>query len=474
MFETVLENTACINLKEIFSYFSCEIFCALGIILNFLFLIFSNRKSTIVKISKISVLFVFLINILTLAAVQISNFVFFKGFDFTLFSDFLNLSDNTFFLKTLFYLFFFGFFLFQYKNNRKLRSINIFLNIFLLFMVLSSSLLLEVNNFISSFFLFGITLFLAYKYSSFSGLNQDFKSGFQKRYLKTFGISSAIFLALFLIKTFVQSELQAQIINAILIISFFMVIGVLPLFNYTNGLKIKNNFSFCVLNFLFLPFLGCILFQKLYEIANLQTSYFLLLLVGLLSFSMVCFSISAIKQKNLLKSLVYLSLFYFSFCLINQMLFLENPNNQTMLLGILFSLFSIYSLLSILSAFENFENKKINFNLISGLCYKDFKLSNLIILSFLVLVSVFPSALSKAVFENLKNIYLFDKYVAFSMYIFILANALVLFYVLKIAFAMYSAKTSELDCDKEIKRETKINLIISLVVLLVLFVLFFK
>ena len=128
----------------------------------------------------------------------------------------------------------------------------------------------------------------------------------------------------------------------------------------------------------------------------------------------------------------------------------------------------------ILCFYENFENKKINFNLISGLCYKDFKLSNLIILSFLVLVSVFPSALSKAVFENLKNIYLFDKYVAFSMYIFILANALVLFYVLKIAFAMYSAKTSELDCDKEIKRETKINLIISLGVLLVLFVLFFK
>ena len=156
------------------------------------------------------------------------------------------------------------------------------------------------------------------------------------------------------------------------------------------------------------------------------------------------------------------------------MLFLENSNNQTMLLGVLFSLFSIYSLLSILSAFENFENKKINFNLISGLCYKDFKLSNLIILSFLVLTSVFPSALSKAVFENLKNIYLFDKYVAFSMYIFILANALVLFYVLKIAFKMYNTKTSELDCDKETKRETKINLIISLVALLVLFVLFFK
>jgi len=182
---------------------------------------------------------------------------------------------------------------------------------------------------------------------------------------------------------------------------------------------------------------------------------------------MISFAVFSYLTKNLFKFLIQSTHFYFSFCLINQILFPESSLDTKMLLSYFFVIFALYCLISVIKA-QN-ENKKINLKLIEGLNRKNYKLTNLITVSLLFMCGIFPSLISTYAATALRNIYVFDKYTALLIFAFLFSNCLILFGILRIIFLCYGTKTSILDMN--IKKGTTFNYVIPILILLSLFIL---
>ena len=111
-----------INNVEIFSYFSAEVVCLLGIILNFICFLFLKKKFDIKRVSDFVTVGTFVVVFLILSSIYLSNVISFENVGFTLFNDIFLFSNNVILYKSILTLFFIVFLLVTYKITRKFKS----------------------------------------------------------------------------------------------------------------------------------------------------------------------------------------------------------------------------------------------------------------------------------------------------------------------------------------------------------------
>ena len=301
-----LENN--INAIEFFSYFSPEILCLIGIIINFVLFLFFKRKLNIKRISDFTTVGVFSLNSIILISLYIRNNALFDGYNVNLFSDLIVFNNENIIYKLIINLFFVFFILCTYKITRKAKFKTPLINSNLLLLAPFASLLFQVQNPLFAFVLLDVCVFLIYKYASNMRIRKD------DVYCPDFVImslmASILFYAFYFVGYLIKIELQLAIINVCTTMALLLKAGLFPVYNYTLNRHYKNNIAYSILLFSLLPFLGVITLSKFILNVNLSSEVYLITLLVFLSITILTCAINAFKTKNLVKYLANASYVY--------------------------------------------------------------------------------------------------------------------------------------------------------------------
>jgi len=405
MNEIVLNTTLKLTKLELLSYFSVEIICLTGVILNFIISLFIVKKLKLKRLSDVITCSVFCLNsvILTLFIFQNENL--------TIKNDIVIFNGNTLFLKLFVNMFALFFVIATHKFTRKARHRVPAINSILILIVLLSGFLLTSDNFTFIYVLLELIIILIYKYASNLRLIKN--SLFSPLYIAISYSATIIFMMFYFADYFVQGLLQKSIIQSCMALGLMLKIGLFPVFNYSIDKKSRSNIPYSILLFCMLPFVGAVAFNKIMSFCL----YNEVCQLSIIAFILLCAffaSIYAHKTKNLTGYLINAGQVYICFYVLNSIL--TKDLNPQFIITVLFILLALYSMIRI---YKNSKKNMIFFSI-------------LIVLSAL-LIPLFAS-------DILFSLYAFDKNGFFIMNTFIFCNILLIIKTLKIVESFYKVK----------------------------------
>lgn len=458
--ENIFENVTKI---ELISYFSSELFCVLGILLNIIMFLFFSRKYNIKRLSDITTFSIFAINSLITFGIYLKS----QDLNFSIFNNALVFNNETLLLKFFIYLFFTLFVLTMYKTSRKARFKMTIVNSCLLFLALFSTLLIQVENKILAFLLLDICSFFMYKYASNIRIKKPDVFCFD--FVIISATATVLFYSFFGLTYIVKQELQLAIIEVCMVCALFLKAGLFPVYNYAISKKAKNNVAYATLLYNFLPFLGLVAFSKLYQSIDFSNEIHFIVITTFILFVAIVSAISAFQAKNIIKYLAYFAYVCYSFYIV-AILFLQDVNlyiNKSLVF--MFALFAVFVLCAILKI--NFKTEKLNLSLISGFFIKNRIFSNIFTIGLLFLLNIIPSKVFINNFEIIKEIYQFDKTGFWVALTFVLSVILILLNGLRIIKTIYTK--SEINIFNKLTKRTTLNYVVPCVIFLILIIAMF-
>ena len=405
MREFFLGNIFKLTFGELISYFSVEIMCVLGIIINFIISLFILKNLKLKRLSDIVTCIIFCINSMILFA------LIFQNENFLIKNDIVVFNNSTLFLKLSINLFALFFVIATYKFTRKARHRVPLINSILILIIMLSGFLLTSDNFTFIYVLLEIIIILIYNYASNMRL---VKGGiYSLQYIVISFSATCIFVLFYFLDYIVADLLQKSIMQSCMAIGILLKIGLFPIYNYSVDKNCRSNIPYSILLFCLLPFIGAVAFNKIMsfymfnEVCQLSISAFILLCA-------LFASISAYKTKNITSYLTYAVQIYICFYMLNSML--TKDFNPYFIIIVMFLSLIVYGLVRI------YKNKKLYSAIFSVL---------IVIVAFIIPIFAL---------NILFNLYTFDKIGFYIMNVFVFCNILLIIKTLKIIESLYKIK----------------------------------
>lgn len=455
--ENLFEN---ISKIELISYFSSEILCIVGILINIVMFLFCSKKYNIKRLSDITTFSIFTLN----SMITLGIYLNFQNSDFSIFNNLIVFNSQALLLKLLVYIFLALFVLTTYRTTRKAHFKMTLVNSCLLFLAIASTLLIQIENKILAFLFLDVCSFFIYKFASNIRIRKP--SAYCVDFILISSAATILFYLFYGLTYLIKQELQLAIIQVCMICALFLKAGLFPIYNYSLTKKAKNNLAYGLLLFNFLPFLGIIAFLKYYQSVDFSNEIYFIITVSLVLLVMLTSAICAFQAKNLIKYFANLAYVGFSLYIV-AILFSQDLNLIVNKVAIfMYGIFALYSLLAILKI--NFKSERLNLALLSGLFVKNRLFSSIFAFSLLIMVNVVPSMVLINNFETIKEIYKFDKSGFIVVVTFIFSSALVLLNALRIIKTIYTK--TDLNPIKKLTKRTTLNYVVPCVIILVLIV----
>lgn len=406
---------------ELLSYFSIEIFCLLGVLINIIIFLFSKIKIyAIKKISDLATFSIFAINSLIAIGIFIKNKITFEEFNLAFFKQNLVFDNTTFFFEFLIFAFLACFILCTYKLTKKANFMSTIMNSSLLLLGLVVSILIKIQNGILAFLLLDLSSFFIYKFASNANIRKY--ETYSIDFVLMSATSTILFYSFYLFSFLVKEELQLAIIQVCMACALLLKAGLFPIYNYLSNRHTKNNLSYSILLFGFLPYLGVLSFIKLSQDINITNEIFSITLLVFILSIMITSAINIIKTKNLVKFLANITYLNCSFYLIYVLFTKDIKACSNLLFICAFAIFSIYSLVAILKI--NLKSEKLNISLLQNLFINNRIFCILFSVSILIVLNILPSVLSINNFKFLSEIYSFDKIASIVVITYVFSNIL--------------------------------------------------
>ena len=436
-----------------FLYNSLEIFCVIGIILNFICYFIPKAKINTKRLS----------SLITASSLILGlGFLFFNFLTSATFINFKILSENTIIFKIIVDILMLFFVFGQYRTVKKTGFDIIILNSLTLGITFFSLFLLSFKNFIFTYLFLEIISFLIYKFSSLT--EKEKENVFSVEYILISAFSSVLFLLFYVINIFIKNEMQNTIIQIALMISYLLKIGFFPIFNYLINDN-KNNICYRLLFNCYFPFLGIISCGSLISILNFKNEVFQLTILGFLLVCGIFYSIFAYRQKNLEKYLAQCAYCLYCFPLISLVLFPYGAEYFKMSALYTISFFGLYSILTYIKS--NSQYKIMNLQSIKGLFYNRLNLTILFIILILMTLSAIPSGILTCLVDLEKNIFLKNNTYFLTVLALILFNILAFLGSLKFIQECFKVTTKD---PFYTKKGTNPNMVIPLLVIIFLLI----
>lgn len=418
---------------EAISYFSNEILCLIGIILNLFLFLFFKQKFSIKRLSDTINASIFLLDGCFLGTILINSKINFQNLDLCFLNNTFLINEKILVLGIIINIFMFIFSLGSYKISRKAQFKVPVVNSFLLFITAFSSLIIKSQNFLLTYFLLEGIIFFSYKYASFIRFRKD--NIYSKSFVLISFCSSLMFFSFYILSLFIKNTIQLNIIEVMIALALLLKTGFFPIYNYLSTLKNKINLPYSILIYGFIPFISIVSFYTFLNNINLTNQTFQITLSLFLCSTILAFSFFSFKTKNIVKFFGGVNLIY-SCVLLTQLILLRNEDFALkasicylfifLSLGILFNIFKF-----------NYKINKLTISNLKGFYFENDLLINLITANSLFLFGLFPNIITKINLLGLKNIYLFDKMTFFISTITVISFILVLLGGLKIIGNFY-------------------------------------
>ena len=437
------------------SYFSCEFFCLAGIILNSILYIFFAKKTNIKRISDFLTCIIFIICIITLAAIGITNSINFNEMYHFPIGEYIPNDKKTICLKISIYIFLLAFIFITYKLTRKIKFKTPVINSILLLIAIISGFLIKSENILITYVLLDILTILIYKFASKMRIK---KQAYYSTNFIIIGIcASVLFFGFYILTFLIKDYVQLNIINVCLTLAFFLKMGLFPFSNYISANNTKTNIPYSILLFGFLPWMATIGFNNITKFTNFTGEIYQISITMFLTLTIAYFGLMTLKQKNLTKFLAKSNYCLTSFCLLNTLFM--SANNTTIKYSTLlaFCIMGLFSLLCIIKI--NLKALKINLLTIEGLAFNNQFFALIFSIMLLILTCTIPSGILKYGAEILKTVYSYDKLAFCAVFAITLANILILINSLKIIQSLYTVNLKRIK-DK-FKKKTMLNYIVS-------------
>ena len=282
--EKLLQNYN-LNQYEVFSYFSCEILCLIGVLINIILYLFINKKYNIKRYSDLITFGIFSINSLISIGVFLKNKLTFGDFNFEIFNKNFFLNNEIFLFKSLFFIFLACFILCTYKLTRNTFFKGALINSSLLLLGITSSFLLQAQNELLAFIFLDLSALFIYKFASSAQIRKYETYSFGFVLMNT--TSSILFYSFYLLTFLLKENMQLSIVQICLVCALLLKIGLFPIYNYIPNKYTKNNLAYSMLLFGFLPYLGIITFIKLQQNINSLNEIFLIVITSVCLVSML-------------------------------------------------------------------------------------------------------------------------------------------------------------------------------------------
>ena len=390
---------------EYIAYFSCEVLCFIGFIINLFLYLMPTKNHNKGKISNIVTCVIFSLGtIFSLGSYIVTygflkeNAVIYSGGLFSLSS--INLANK--FTLCAFALLFT---LITHKLTKQTKFRIPLLNAILCFIISTGCILFQLEKFILIYILIELISILIYNYASNMRIR---KNGFYNlNYILLSICATILFFTFYIAHNSALDIIQINIIQVCLSMAFLLKIGIFPICNYSNNTKTRTNIPYSILSFVLYPFLGMTSFLKLSEWFNVSIEVYQITLLFFLISTIISYAIFSYKEKELCKYFSKLSYFYCSVGLIGTIFCATSIPYYKFGIMILFVTLAVFSMLSILKI--NLKQSSIKINSLNNL----FINNKIFVLVFsilnLIIAQVIPSIFSIEYFRILKHIYSTDK-----------------------------------------------------------------
>ncbi len=423
------------------SYFLIEIICLLAIAAVSLCLNKPRRWADFITVGALSV------NSLILAAGFLKT-----DFESMFYNKLFAFGLSELLMTFLINIFMLSFILVTYKIIRKAAFKTPLLNLILLAMVFLSSLLIKSQNFILTYFLLSLCSYLIYFYVSNYKLEKGTIYNFGFFVVST--LADFLFISFLTMTVLAQDVIQMDIIQVCITLSFFLKIGIFPIYNYSLNGNYRVNVPYSVLIYSFLPFLGVVSFNKLSEIIapNTNEIYQITLVVFLLITGFI-YAINSYKAKDLVKFISNSSAVLYTIALISVLILSTNFEGIKLAAAALIGSLGLYSLVCVLKS--NLKVYKINISMLRNIFFNNrffaFCFSSLL----LIFCGVVPSSISKNLVDIFSKIYIFDKTGVYIVFITVGFLVLILFNSLRIIEKCYEFNRNTMP--KRMTKRTPLN-----------------
>ena len=483
--ENIILNTSQIDLIELVSYLSIEIFYLFGIVLNLIVFFTLKKRSESKRLSDFITNGIFILNSLTAIGILVKNYFSIGQINFSLLNGLFVFDNKAIFLQFIINIFLLLYLMVSYKITRKARFKTPLINSILLFCGFIASVITLTQGSWQLYILLSILCYSIYRYSSSSRIRKD--DFFSADFL-LINICADLLFAIFygvsnLIQNLAQQNLlqanmsqtnvlqiyltyitQLDIIQVCITCSILLKLGIFPIYNYTICTKYKSNIPFSILLFVFYPLIGIIALEKIIQNILLTNEIHQLTIAIFLCITILFCSFNAYKTKNITKFIASMSYCIFGFIIMGY-IFTGNSNLK-LAIFFTFALLGIFSLVEIVKI--NINPEKINTSCLRGIFYNNRFFAILFIIFLLILCSIFPNAISKLNLEIIKLIYLSDKTGIYFISSIFLANTLVLLNSFKIAQNIF-------DFDNKVPKikltkRTTVNYVVPVVTIIILII----
>ncbi len=443
-----------ITLTELISYFSPELICALGVILNLFLFLFFKRKSNAKRISDFITNGALILSLLFLSGICINSFLYNQNYEVYFINNLFVLDKSIILTKISLNVILLLFMFTHYKLNRKIKIKTPILNSILLLLLAVGNILISSTNMLLIFFFLDLSVFLIYKYASNMRIRQ------YEIYCPDFVFisfcSSFLFYSFYLCSLFIRNDLQLNIINVCLFLAVILKMGLFPFYNYQIDKNYKTNSAYSFLLFVYLPYLGICSFNKMSLYQNFNSNACFISIIAFILFAITIFSIFALKQKNLVKFFANTNSVFNLLVILNIIIF--GYNNFNIKAGFNFAILflGLYSLLAILKL--NYNPNKINFNLITSIFFNNRFFAVLLSMLILIMSSIIYSGITASFLSIIKSFYLFDIYAFVGVILIIFAFMMILINSLKLIQNVYCFDKNLIK--KQLKKRTTINYVV--------------
>ena len=452
-----------ITKAELFSYFSVEIFCVIGIIVNIILFLFFKRKLNIRRLSDVTTFCIFVINFLISSSIFIKNKLLFGDFSPSVIGGGLVFDNQNLLFQIFINLFFILYILSTYKLTRKARYNVTLVNSSLLTCSLFSLILIKLVNPIIAFITLDITSFYIYKSASVARFKKD--SIFSPNFIAISLISTILFYLFFASSFIVKEEIQMAVVGVCLSCAIILKAGLFPVYNYSLTRCDKNNLPFSILLYNYLPFLGIVTFTKFIQNIDYSNKIYFLAFSAFLATVIFTCAIYSFKTKNINR---YLANCFYIYSAIHIAALLTLPNNAAVINSLLMFTFAFLAINSLLCVIKiNFKNEKINLSLLKGFFIKNRKFCAIFSILLLIIANIIPSALLISNYNIVKNLLLQNAHGSLLTITFLFAYLLIALSTLKIIKNLYSKKDS-LEPLFVLTKRTTLNYVVPLIILLFL------
>ena len=460
--ENILSNN--LSYLELLPYFSVEIMCLIGVIINISMYLFVPRKYNLKRLSDLTTFIFFSVNSLILGTLLLRNNVIFGDFEFSAFNNSIIYNNQNILLSFWLNVFFAIFILCTYKTTSKTRFKMPIANSCLLFLGLFSNTIIHIQNSILAFILLDVCIFFIYKFASNTRIKK--LDIFLFNFILINSISTFLFYTFYTFSNIFKEELQLAVMQVCMTIMLLLKTGLFPFFNYSIIKTKKNIITYSILLFTLLPFLGINIFSKFASIINFSNEIYFISTVAFILVFVFCAGLCAFKVKNLVSFLANCSYIYTGLYLIS---ILFKVDHNTCLNSALISMFIILNAFLILCILRiNIKSKKLDLNLIKGIFIKNRKFALLFSLSILMIANILPNIAFKNNLLLIKEIYEFDQLSFWAVLVFLFANMLVTLNSFNVIGTIYSSRSQI-----ELTKRTMLNYIVPYVIIISLIIMIF-